>query len=140
MGVCFALVAGMLAGYVAGAGWFSAQSWPLMQGSLFPDGVDWSAGLAHAAFNDPFLVHFIHRWWAFVVVAMLVVMARKLRALGRRDVSVAIHCAFGLQILLGIATIWSGVELWLAVLHQFTGALVVASTVWGAHAAGRTAA
>jgi cytochrome c oxidase assembly protein subunit 15 len=132
-----ALVAGMRAGYIAGAGWFSASSWPLMQGRVFPDGVDWAQGVGHALFNDPFLVHFVHRWWAFVVVAVLVVLARKVRALGRRDVSVAIHIAFGTQILLGIATVWSGMELWLAVLHQLTGALVVASAVWGAHVAGR---
>jgi cytochrome c oxidase assembly protein subunit 15 len=132
-----ALVAGMRAGHVAGAGWFSANSWPLMQGALFPDGVDWSRGALHALFNDPFLVHFVHRWWAFVLVAMLVVMARRLRAMGRRDVSVAVHCAFGVQILLGVATVWSGVELWLAVFHQLTGAFVVASAVWGAHVAGR---
>jgi len=132
-----ALVAGMRAGPVAGGGWFSANAWPLMQGSLFPDGVDWSHGPLHALINDPFLVHFVHRWWAFVVVAVLVVLARKLRALGRRDVSIAIHAAFGTQILLGVATVWSGVELWLAVLHQLTGALVVASAVWGAHVAGR---
>ncbi len=132
-----ALVAGMRAGDVAGAGWFSANSWPLMQGNLFPDGIDWSQGGSHALFNDPFLVHFMHRWWAFGVVAVLVILARQARALGRRDVSIAIHCAFGAQILLGIATIWSGVELWLAVLHQFTGAAVVAATVWGAHVARR---
>ncbi|MCB2063126.1 MAG: COX15/CtaA family protein [Novosphingobium sp.] len=132
-----ALVAGMRAGPVAGGGWFSANSWPLMQGSVWPEGIDWSMGLSHALFNDPFLVHFIHRWWAFVVVGVLVALARQLRALGRRDVSIAIHCAFGTQILLGVATVWSGVALWLAVLHQLTGALVVASAVWGAHATGR---
>jgi cytochrome c oxidase assembly protein subunit 15 len=129
-----AFVAGLRAGYVAGAGWFSADAWPLMQGSLFPDGIDWSGGLLHALVNDPFLVHFVHRWWAFVAVAALVIMARRLRHAGRRDVSVAIHCAFGIQILLGIATVWSGMEIWLAVAHQFVGALVVAATVWGAHA------
>ncbi len=134
-----ALVAGMRAGPVAGGGWFSADAWPLMQGSLIPDGIDWSRGYFHGLFNDPFLVHFVHRWWAFVVAGVLVVLARKLRAIGRGDVSVAIHCAFGVQILLGIATVWSGVELWLAVLHQLTGALVVSSAVWGAHAAGRNA-
>lgn len=132
-----ALVAGMRAGYVAGAGWFAADAWPLMQGSWFPDGIDWSKGSLHALFNDPFLVHFVHRWWAFVVVAVLVVLARRLRKVGRRDVSVAIHTAFGVQILLGIATIWSGMELWLAVLHQLVGALVVATTVWGVHVIGR---
>jgi cytochrome c oxidase assembly protein subunit 15 len=131
-----ALVAGLRAGYVAGAGWFLLDSWPLMQGSLFPDGIEWAAGGLHALFNDPYLVHFIHRWWAFVAVAALVVMARRLRAAGRRDVSVAIHTVFGTQILLGIATIWSGMDIWLAVAHQFTGALLVATTVWGAHVLG----
>ncbi|PEQ12167.1 heme A synthase [Novosphingobium sp. PC22D] len=129
-----ALLAGLRAGVVAGAGWFSLDAWPLMQGSLFPEGVEWSAG---ALVSDPYLVHFIHRWWAWVTVFVLVVMARRLRGVHRRDVSVAIHCAFGPQILLGIATVWSGVSLWLAAAHQLTGALLVAATVWGAHALGR---
>ena len=126
-------VAGLRAGYVAGSGWFRADSWPLMQGRFFPDGVD----LANGFFSDPFLVHFVHRWWAFVVVAILIVMARRLRAMRRRDISVAVHSAFGTQILLGIATVWSGMNLWLAVAHQLTGALLVIAAVWGAHALGR---
>ncbi|MED5546871.1 COX15/CtaA family protein [Novosphingobium profundi] len=132
-----ALVAGMRAGYVAGAGWFHLDAWPLMQGHLVPEGIDASGGLLHALFNDPFLVHFLHRWWAWVVVAILVVMGRRLRAIRQRPASVAIHMAFGLQILLGIATIWSGVNLWLAVAHQVCAALLVMSVVWGAHALGR---
>jgi cytochrome c oxidase assembly protein subunit 15 len=39
--------------------------------------------------------------------------------------------------LLGIATVWSGISLWLAVAHQLVGALLVAASVWGAHALGR---
>jgi cytochrome c oxidase assembly protein subunit 15 len=64
-------------------------------------------------------------------------MGRKLRAAGQRRASVAVHSAFGLQLLLGIATVWSGVSLWLAVAHQVNGALLVAATVWGAHVLGR---
>ncbi len=128
-----AWMAGLNAGYVAGGGWF--QSWPLMQGALFPDGIDWSQGPLHAFTADPFLVHFIHRWWAWVAVAALVVMARRLRAKDR-IVSVAIHIAFGTQILLGIGTIWTQMALWVAVAHQVVGALVLVSTVWGAHTLG----
>jgi heme a synthase len=131
-----ALVAGLRAGYVSGAGWFSMDAWPLMQGSFFPDGVDWSQGALHALLNDPYLIHFVHRWWAWVAVAALIVMGRRLRARHRRDVSIAVHCAFGLQILLGVFTVWSGVSLWIAVAHQLVGALVLAATVWGAHALG----
>lgn len=125
-----AFVAGLRAGHVA-------SDWPLMTGQFFPAGVDWANGAFHALLNDPFLTHFVHRWWAWVVVAVLVVMARKLKRIGARPASIAIHSAFGLQILLGIATVMSGVELWLAVLHQLVGALLVAATVWGAHELGR---
>ena len=124
-----ALLAGWRAGYLA-------SDWPLMQGRLIPDGVDWSMG-ARALVDDPTLVHFIHRWWAFAVVAVLVVMGRKLRKRDARPASVAVHTAFGIQILLGIATVMSGVALWLAVLHQLVGAALVAACTWGAHALGR---
>jgi cytochrome c oxidase assembly protein subunit 15 len=55
---------------------------------------------------------------------------------GGRPASVAIHSAFGTQIILGIATVMTGIALPLAVLHQAVGALVLASTVWGAHVLG----
>lgn len=132
-----AMVAGLRAGYVAGAGWWSWDAWPLMQGTFFPAGVEWAKGALHALVNDPYLTHFIHRWWAWAVVAVLVVMGRRLKARHERLVSVAVHSAFGTQVLLGIFTIWSGVTLWIAVAHQLCGALLVAATVWGAHALGR---
>lgn len=132
-----AMVAGLRAGYVAGAGWWSWDAWPLMQGTFFPEGVEWARGFFSALVNDPYLTHFIHRWWAWAVVAVLVVMARQLKARHERLVAVAVHCAFGTQVLLGIATVWSGVTLWIAVAHQLCGALLVAATVWGAHTLGR---
>jgi cytochrome c oxidase assembly protein subunit 15 len=123
-----AYTAGLNAGQVA-------ATWPSMNGHFVPEGINWSGGTANAFLNDPFLIHFVHRWWAWVVVAMLVLLARKIRQTHRRA-SIAIHSAFGTQIILGIATIWTGVALWLAVLHQAVGALVVASTVWGLHELG----
>ncbi len=131
-----AWVAGLNAGYVAGAGWGNLDSWPLMQGRLYPDGVDWSRGVLFALGNDPFLLHWLHRWWAWVLVAALVVFARNVKRIDRRA-SIAIHSAFGTQILLGIATVMSGMNIVFAVLHQAVGALVVASVAWGAHVAGR---
>lgn len=126
-----AWVAGLNAGQVA-------PSWPDMQGRFFPEGVDWSHGTGWALANDPYLVHFIHRWWAWVVVAAMVVFARKVRRIpGARHASIAIHSAFGTQIILGILTVLTGVAIWLAALHQAVGALLLASTVWGAHELGR---
>jgi heme a synthase len=126
-----AWVAGLNAGQVA-------SDWPMMQGRFIPEGVNWSNGVGFALTHDPFLIHFVHRWWAWVVVAALVMFARLVRKRpGGRPASIAIHSAFGTQIILGILTVLTGVELWLAGLHQAVGALVVASTVWGAHVLGR---
>ena len=94
-------------------------------------------GLGHALVHDPFLLHWLHRWWAWVAVAALVVLARQLRRAGDRRASILIHSAFGTQILLGIATVLSGVEVWLAVAHQLLGALLLAATAWGAHRLGQ---
>ena len=126
-----AWVAGFRAGYVS-------NEWPDMGGRFLPEGIDWSNGVLFAASHDPYLMHFLHRWWAWVVVAVLVVFARKVRRIeGARPASIAIHSAFGTQILLGILTVLSGIAIWLAVLHQAVGALLVAATVWGAHELGR---
>jgi cytochrome c oxidase assembly protein subunit 15 len=126
-----AWVAGLDAGQVA-------PTWPDMQGRFFPEGVDWGRGVVSAFANDPYLVHFVHRWWAWVVVAALIVLARKVRKVeGARPASIAIHSTFGTQILLGILTVLTGVAIWSAALHQAVGALLVASVVWGAHELGR---
>ncbi len=124
-----ALTAGMRAGRVA-------NTWPLMNDHLFPRGVEWSAGLVHALLADPYLVHFIHRWWAFAVFIALMLLARRVR-LEERRASVFIHATVGTQILLGIATVLSGVWLPLASLHQLVGALTVCTAVYGAHVLGR---
>jgi cytochrome c oxidase assembly protein subunit 15 len=126
-----AWTAGLNAGTVA-------NTWPMMlNGHFVPEGIDWSKGALHAFSNDPFLIHWMHRWWAWVAVIALVMLARRAKAAGSRSASIAIHCAFGAQILLGITTVWTGVNISLAVLHQAVGALLVASVAWGIHAVGR---
>lgn len=123
-----AWVAGLNAGQVA-------NDWPTMQGRLVPAGIDWSRGPVFALTHDPFLIHFAHRWWAWVAAAALIWLARLARPVERKA-STAIHAAFGTQILLGIATVISGVAISLAVLHQAVGALLVGATAWGAHTIG----
>lgn len=125
-----AFTAGLNAGLVT-------DQWPLMNGKFFPSEVLEVRPLLDALFNDPALIHWFHRWWAFVTVGALIVLARRAKAAGDRRASIAIHSAFGIQILLGIATVMTGVDLHVAVLHQTVGALVVAATAWGAHSVGR---
>ncbi|CAN1542629.1 cytochrome c oxidase assembly protein [Sphingomonadaceae bacterium] len=127
-----AWVAGLNAGYVA-------NTWPLMNDRFYPEGVDTTQGVFFALVNDPYLTHFVHRWWAWVAVAALLLLARRVKKAGVRGASVAIHSTYGIQIILGIATVMTGVNIVLAVSHQAVGALVVASAVWGAHVLGRKA-
>lgn len=124
-----AWVAGLDAGQVA-------NSWPAMNGRFLPDGIDWSRGIGHALANDPFLIHFIHRWWAWVAVAALVLFARAIKRSGKRAPSIAVHATFGTQVLLGILTVLTGVNIVLATAHQAVGALLVAAVAWGANSLG----
>ena len=126
-----AWVAGLNAGQVA-------NTWPLMNDRVIPDGIDWSRGIGFALTHDPYLIHFLHRWWAFVTLVVLVLFVRSVRPSDRRA-ALAIDLALGVQILLGVATVMSGVALWLAALHQAVGALLVAATAWGAHVHGSRA-
>ena len=124
-----AFTAGLDAGYVS-------NTWPLMNDHLVPQGIAWAGSLWATLSSDPYLVHFIHRWWAWVAAAMLILLARRAKRAGARGPSIAINAAVGTQIALGIATVLSGIALPLAALHQAVGALVVASAAWGAHAVG----
>lgn len=127
-----AWVAGMDAGKVT-------QNWPMMGARFLPDGIDWSRGVLAAVSGDPYLTHFIHRWWAVVALVALVALAGRVKRAGVRPSSIAIHATLGIQIALGIATVMTGVGIVLAVLHQAVGALLVAATAWGAHVLGRRA-
>ncbi|WP_394730283.1 COX15/CtaA family protein [Altererythrobacter sp. GH1-8] len=122
-----AWVAGLNAGH-------AAYDWPLMNGQIVPEW-DESRSFLSALTHDPFLIHFLHRWWAWLAVAALVWLARRVRKADRKA-SIAIHTAFGVQILLGIATVMTEVSLWIAVLHQLVGALLVAAAAWGLHREG----
>ena len=101
-----------------------------------PAGINWSEGLWTLLNNHPALIHFIHRWWAFVTVGFLIMLARRVRGQSRAA-SIAIHSAFGIQMVIGIATVMTGVNIYFAVLHQAVGALVVIATTWGVHLSGR---
>ncbi|MFD1786908.1 COX15/CtaA family protein [Sphingomonas floccifaciens] len=124
-----ALMAGLNAG-------LAANDWPLMNGRVFPSAEFFARSLPDALINDPYVVHFIHRWWAFVAFVGLMILARAAKRAGNRRAAVMIHATVGTQILLGIATVVMGVPIWIAALHQFVGALVLISAVNGAHAVG----
>lgn len=126
-----AYTAGLNAGYVS-------NTWPLMYGSLIPPIIDWSDNLWIKLNYDHYVIHFIHRWWAWVTVGFLFTLAWRIRKQSQKAF-IAIHSAYSAQMLLGIATVMTGVNINLAVLHQAVGALVVISAAWGLHLLGRSA-
>jgi cytochrome c oxidase assembly protein subunit 15 len=133
----------LLGAWVAGlnAG-LASDSWPLMQGRLVPE-ADWGAGAIHVLTADPFFLHFAHRWWAFAALAAVIVLARGVKRTGApsaRAASASLNAIVGAQVLLGIATVISGVALWLAVGHQLVGALLVIVLAWAMHIIGRQGA
>lgn len=125
-----AYTAGLNAGYVS-------KTWPLMNGSIVPLGIDWTSNLWKTLNNDPVVIHFIHRTWAWITVGFLIVLAMKIRGQSRKA-SALIHSSYGIQILLGIATIMTSVNIVFATMHQAVGALVVIATAWGVHLLGRS--
>jgi len=125
-----AYVAGLNAGYVA-------SDWPLMQGKFVPDGMMWHGSFWATITSDPYLVHFFHRWWAWVAAVALILLARRAKAAGNRPASIALNATIGTQVALGIWTVMSGVHLHVAVTHQGVGALVVLAATWAAHSIGQ---
>jgi cytochrome c oxidase assembly protein subunit 15 len=124
-----ALTAGLRAGYVS-------NTWPLMNDHFVPEGIADHGSLWMTLTSDPFLVHFLHRWWAWLAAGALVWMAVRLQRAGAGNLVQALGVLTLLQMLLGIATVLSGISMAVAVAHQLGGALLLALTVAGAHRLG----
>ncbi|MBT2188721.1 COX15/CtaA family protein [Sphingobium nicotianae] len=124
-----ALTAGLRAGYVA-------NTWPLMNDHFVPEGIAWAGSLWMTLTSDPFLVHFLHRWWAWAAAAAIVWMAARLHGAGAQQQAIALVGLTLGQIMLGIATVITGVALVIAVGHQLVGALLFGAAIMGAHRLG----
>lgn len=123
-----AWVAGLNAGQVA-------NTWPAMNDRFFPDGIDWSGGAWMALTNDPFLIHFLHRWWSWVAAGALLLLARTLARRGEKHASALVVIVVA-QMALGVLTVITGVSMWIAVAHQAVGAMLVGATAAGLHRLG----
>jgi cytochrome c oxidase assembly protein subunit 15 len=126
-----AFTAGLRAGY-------AFSTWPKMGEEWFPAG-GWNAAqstLYNLVYN-PIAVQFVHRWWAWVALVAVVMVARFARKAGNRPAAIAIVVAVVVQILLGIATLLTGVNIPIAVAHQAVATILLGTLIWGGHALGR---
>lgn len=113
--ICYgAFVAGLKAGLIY-------NTWPLMGDEIMPASVtstvpwwkNWVEGLAG--------IQFLHRWIAFVVAALSVLLyfkARKLKTARIGYAAAAILVAVGIQLALGVLTLINAVPIALGVMHQ----------------------
>jgi len=128
-----AFTAGLNAGY-------AFASWPLMGDSFFPAGVPMVSPAWRNAVDNPIVVQFIHRWFAFIAAAGLIALALKAMRSGGIAAGRVLIGLVVLQILLGISTLMSGVEIGIAVAHQANAALTLIAATFAAHAIGRNPA
>ncbi|MES2058700.1 MAG: COX15/CtaA family protein [Pseudomonadota bacterium] len=127
-----AFTAGLDAGY-------AFASWPLMGDTLFPAGVPMTSPAWANAVDNPVVVQFIHRWFAFVAASGLLVLAWRAASAGARRSAYAVIALVVFQILLGIFTLLSGVQIDIAVAHQVNAALLLIAATSAAHAIGKRA-
>jgi cytochrome c oxidase assembly protein subunit 15 len=125
-----AFVAGLDAG-------FAFAEWPLMGGKIFPDGVPLFASFWQNVIDQPVVVQFIHRWYAWVVAGAILFLSQRLRRHGETGLANGLIVIVLAQIGLGIATLYSGVAIPIAVGHQAMGALLLAAVVVAAHRLGQ---
>ncbi len=124
-----AYVAGLEAGY-------AFNSWPRMGDDWFPQGTPMLQPFLTNLVDNPVVVQFVHRWLAFGVAAAVALLAARAWTRSLRAEAALALAAVVIQILLGIATIVTGVELWLGVAHQAMAALLLGSIVLAAHRLG----
>ena len=104
------------------------NSWPDMNGSFFPNDVNYSDLLTAQLFNNVSIIQFLHRFTAYLLLFFIIILnyffiKNKLNIKNILLFDVAIL----LQVFLGIITLISGVEIKYASLHQL-GSIFVLTT------------
>ena len=127
----------MFGAYLAGLrGGDQFQTWPLMQGELYPTGYQWMQPWLRNFVDNPIMVQFVHRWLAWLVAALAVWLGVRTWLRGFKVEAAMVIGAVALQINLGILTLLSGVQIDIAVSHQGMAVLLLGAVLTSAHALG----
>ena len=102
------------------------NSWPDMNGSFFPNDVNYSDLLTSQLFNNISIIQFLHRSTAYLLLFFIIILnyffvKNKIYIKNILLFDVAIL----LQVFLGIVTLISGVEIKYASLHQLGSIFVL---------------
>ena len=121
-----AFVSGMDAGKIY-------NTWPLMGNNYFPDDNIITNLFQFAALNDPSLVQFIHRNLAYLIIFVFLIILYfviKEKLLNFYNVIKLLGLALLFQIILGILTILTGAQMFLASMHQIGSIALISFSVY----------
>jgi cytochrome c oxidase assembly protein subunit 15 len=113
-----------------------APTWPDINGKFFPD---YSSHVSNIAlFDNPYLVHFIHRSLAYIIVVAVLFGWWKYRSFNTKSLfgktKWLLPAVTLLQLILGIFTVinapYPDKLLWLGTAHQFVAMLLLLALIW----------
>ena len=121
-----AFVSGLDAGQVY-------QTWPLMNENYFPDDSKFIELLTLESLERPSLVQFIHRNIAYLVTIIFTLILFNIYKKNcykyLRKVSLVVFGALLFQIFLGILTVVSGAQIYIASMHQIGSIFLITSSL-----------
>ena len=124
------LAGGLVAGLNAGMGY---NTWPLMDGSVIPDGLFIAQPWWTNFIDNALTVQFQHRLGAYAIAVLAVYgwwRTRYAASDGLCQAGRLLLAAVALQVLLGIVTLLTMVPVPLAALHQAGALLLLCATLW----------
>jgi cytochrome c oxidase assembly protein subunit 15 len=104
------------------------NTWPGMNGNFFPDDINLKDTLNFQIFNDVSIIQFLHRFNAYFLLFFVIILnyyffkkSNEIKFIILFDIAILI------QIILGVITLVSGVEIKYASLHQLGSIFVLSS-------------
>ena len=108
------------------------QTWPMMGNSYFPNDTNLNSFFNLFEFNNHSLVQFYHRNLAYIIILYTVILSAiifiKKKTNLYKPIKIVIFILI-LQVLIGILTLISGLNIYLASGHQILGVLLVLSAL-----------
>ena len=109
------------------------RSWPLMNGSYFPDDSTLKDLFSVKAFETPSIVQFIHRNIAYFIILLFsyigTIIYRNEDFIYLRKITLFVFIFLFFQIFLGILAVLSGAQIILASMHQIGSILLITSSL-----------
>ena len=125
----FLIIQIILGAFLAGLdGGLIYNTWPDMNGQFIPSDIDKTDLIKISSSNDPTVIQFYHRFIAYIIILFLVTLNyfHYTKGINFNNITV-LNIAVAIQIILGIITLVTGVEIKYASIHQLGSILVLLS-------------